>query len=385
MKTIILRYGELYLKGDNQKYFKKALANNIKKAFYLKGLNFVLQQMQGRFVLKVEEKDLTQSLEILKYVFGLASYSTAEEMPSNAEEIINYVKSIKIDAKTFRVSVNRADKNFKYTSIEFERLLGGVVLESNSHLKVDLTNPEAYVKVDIREENKTFVYSKVYKGAGGLPLGTAGRGLLLLSGGIDSPVAGYQVAKRGLEFEALHFHSYPYTSELAKEKVIALAKKVREFNPNLKLHFVSITKFQEEVNKHCKSEYMIALMRRFMFMIAEHIAKEKKMGAVITGESLGQVASQTMESLTSTNNVLKSVIAFRPLLSFDKAEIIEISEKINTYETSILPYEDCCTVFLPKRPIIKPKLRNVVFEESKINLEELLKISLDSLETIELD
>ncbi len=384
MKTIILRYGELHLKGGNQKLFKNALANNIKNTFAAKKINCVLEQLQGRFILKVDKDKLNQSLNVLKFVFGLSSFSPAEQLPSNEKAISDYIKNIKINQETFRVSVKRADKNFKYNSIEFERLLGGIVLKNNPHLKVDLTNPQAHVKVDIREGNKTFVYFKVFKGAGGLPLGTAGKGLLLLSGGIDSPVAGYQVAKRGLQFEALHFHSHPYTSELAKEKVITLAKKIKDFNINLKLHLVSITKFQEEVNKNCKSEYMIALMRRYMFMIAEHVAKQRNLGAIITGESLGQVASQTMQSLTSTNSVLKSLIAFRPLLSFDKDEIISISKKINTYETSILPYEDCCTVFLPAKPIIKPKLKRVEFEESKINLEDLLQTSLQSLETIEI-
>lgn len=384
MTPIILRYGELYLKGNNQNLFKKALANNIKYALKDKQIEHVLEQAQGRMILRVNEQDVSSALDLLKFAFGLVSFSPAKELNTDENKIADYIKTLNISAKTFKISVNRADKSFKHTSIEFQRLLGGVVLKQNSDLKVDLTNPEAEIKVDIRENGKTYVSSKSYKGAGGLPLGTAGKGLLLLSGGIDSPVAGYQVAKRGLGFEALHFHSYPYTSDLAKEKVITLAKKMKAFNPNIKLYFVSITKFQEEVNKVCRSDYMIALMRRFMFMITEKVAKERKLGAVITGENLGQVASQTMESLTSTNSVLKDIIAFRPLLTFDKSEIIEISEKIGTFETSILPYEDCCTVFLPKSPIIKPKLDRVLREESRINLEELLNESMATLEVIEI-
>lgn len=382
MTPIILRYGELHLKGNNQGMFKKVLANNIRQAFKNKEINHKLESAQGRLILRVEEENITEALELLRFAFGLVSFSPAKELKTDENEIIEYVKTIKISANTFKVSVNRADKTFKYNSIEFERLLGGVVLKQNNHLKVDLTNPEEQVKVDIRENGISYVYSKTYKGAGGLPLGTAGKGLLLLSGGIDSPVAGYQVAKRGLGFEALHFHSYPYTSDLAKEKVLTLAKKMKAFNPNIKVHLVSITKFQEEVNKNCKSDYMIALMRRFMFRIAEKIAKQRKLGSIITGENLGQVASQTMESLTSTNSVLENIIAFRPLLTFDKGEIIEISEKIGTYETSILPYEDCCTVFLPNSPVIKPKLEKVLFEENKLDLESLFEESMASLETI---
>ena len=382
MKTILLRYGELYLKGNNQRLFKKALANNVKKI--LKGEEFTLETSQSRLFVKTPEKNLSSVIEKLKFVFGIVSFSVAEEVLSNRHDIEAFIKTIKIEKGTFRVSVNRAEKSFPISSVEYERLLGSIILTQNPHLKVDLTNPETHIKVDIRENLKTYIYLNSYEGAGGLPLGTAGKGLLLLSGGIDSPVAGYQIAKRGMYFEAIHFHSYPYTSEQAKQKVLSLAKLMTKFNPEFKVHLVSITHLQEEINKNCKSEYMIAIMRRFMYKIAEMVAKQRRIGAIVTGENLGQVASQTLESLTSTNSVLKDVIAFRPLLSYDKNEIIKLSEKIGTFETSILPYEDCCTVFLPKNPIIKPKKHNVEFEENKLNLDELLAESLATLETIEI-
>ncbi|MGI5841691.1 MAG: tRNA uracil 4-sulfurtransferase ThiI [Christensenellales bacterium] len=383
MKIILLRYGELYLKGENQKLFIKALISNIKTALH--GLEYKLERAQARLFVKTTEDHLKAVMKKLENVFGLSSYSVVEEVQADKDVIEEFVGQITTNKKTFRVNVKRADKSFPVKSIEFERHLGGIVLKNNPNLKVDLTKPEFVVNIDIRENKKAYIYFDSIPGAGGLPLGTAGKGLLLLSGGIDSPVAGYQIAKRGLAFEGLHFHSYPYTSDQAKQKVISLAKLMNNFNPNFKVHFVSITKLQEEINKNCKSDYMITIMRRFMFRIAEEIAQRRGLKAIITGENLAQVASQTVESLTSTNSVLKNVIAFRPLLTFDKEEIIQIANKIGTYETSILPYEDCCTVFLPKTPIIKPKIERIVYEENKLDLESLLQESLSSLETISIN
>lgn len=381
-KTIILRYGEIYLKGKNQKLFKKALTNNIKKS--LKGFDYSLEVLWSRYVLKCNEEILDDIIDRLRFVFGLVSLSVAVEMDAKRTTIENYFSKIETNAKTFRVTVTRADKSFPIKSIDFEKILGGYVLENNPNLKVKLKNPEQEIRVEIRDNFKAYVYDSELPLAGGLPLGTSGRGLLLLSGGIDSPVAGYLTAKRGMYFQALHFHSYPYTSEQAKQKVISLAKKINCFCPNLKINFVSITKIQEEIHKHCSPEYMITIMRRFMFRIAEILAKKKRLQAIITGENLGQVASQTVESMTSTQDVLKQLITFQPCISMDKTEIIALSEKIGTYETSILPYEDCCTVFLPKNPIIKPRLENVRKEESKLDIDKLVEESLATLETLQL-
>ncbi len=380
-KTIILRYGEIYLKGKNQKLFKKTLTNNIKKC--LKDYDCSLEILWSRYILKCNDKDLDEIIEKLKFVFGLVSLSVAVEVDAKRTTIENYFSKIKTNAKTFRVTVIRADKSFPIKSIEFEKILGGYVLENNPNLKVKLKNPEQEIRVEIRDNFKAYIYDSEVTLAGGLPLGTSGRGLLLLSGGIDSPVAGYLTAKRGMYFQALHFHSYPYTSEQAKQKVITLAKKINKFCPSLKVNFVSITKIQEEIHKNCSPEYMITLMRRFMFRIAEIIAKRKRLQAIITGENLGQVASQTVESMTSTQDVLKQIITLQPCISMDKTEIIAVSEKIGTYETSILPYEDCCTVFLPKNPIIKPRLENVRREESKLDIDRLVEESIATLETID--
>jgi thiamine biosynthesis protein ThiI len=380
MKKIILRYGEIYLKGNNQKQFKKQLVTNIKTA--LQGEQYTLETTQARYIISTPEGNEQNILHKLRFVFGLVSFSVAQEVLSTPQEIEDYVKTLKINTQTFRVSVNRADKTFPIKSIDYERFLGGLVLKNNNHLKVDLTNPQTHVQVDIRENGKTYIYFENIAGAGGLPLNTAGRGLLLLSGGIDSPVAAYEIAKRGMYLEAVHFHSYPYTSEQAKQKVIELGKAISNFNPRFKIHFVSITKLQEEINKNCNPNYMIAIMRRFMYRIAERIAAERDIQAIVTGENLGQVASQTVESLTSTNSVLQNIIALRPLIAFDKNEIVKIAEKIGTYDISIFPYEDCCTVFLPKNPVIKPKLKEVIHQEQKLDLDALLEQSLATKETV---
>lgn len=377
---IILRYGEIYLKGDNQKVFKNLLTKNIKQA--LKGLEYNLEVLWSRYLLEIQDIDFDEVESRIKKVFGLVSMSVANEVEASVDAIKIFCQTIKISAKSFRVNVNRADKNFPLTSVELEKILGEVILKNNPDLKVKLKNPEIEINVDIRENLKAYIFTKTIKCAGGLPLGCSGKGLLMLSGGIDSPVAGYMMAKRGLRFECLHFHSYPYTGLQAKQKVMDLAQQISKYHPNLTLNVISVTEIQEEIHKHCQDEYMITLLRRFMYRIAEKLCQQKKLGAIITGENLGQVASQTMESLTSSNSVLENKIAFRPLLAYDKAEIIKIAEEIGTYKTSILPYEDCCTVFLPKYPLIKPKLEKVLKEESKLDVEKLIENSLKTLEIV---
>lgn len=372
MNVILLRFGELYLKGNNRNVFESILIKNIKEM--LKGEEFKFETTFGRYIISNYPIDRENVIiEKLQRVFGLYSLSPSVEVNSTLDDIKNEVSNIKLSNKSFKVFVKRADKEFPLSSMELAKELGGVILERNSNSTVDLYNPDVEIHIDIRLNKKSYIFYKTIKCQGGLPLGSAGKGLLLLSGGIDSPVAGYLVAKRGLKIEALHFHSYPYTSELAKQKVIDLAKILSGYVGEMKLHIVSFTKVQEEIHKHCAPEYMITIMRRIMMRVAEKICNENNLGAIITGESLGQVASQTMQSMTTTENVLKVKPVFRPCITMDKEEIIEIAHKINSFDTSILPYEDCCTVFLPKNPVIKPTLEKCEYEESKIDIDGLVE------------
>ncbi len=381
-RVILLRFGELYLKGKNRGYFEKVLISNIKLS--LKGIECKFYKVTGRYIVSdYDEIDETLIINKLTKVFGLVSLSVAIEVKTDVDTIKDYISSLKIPAKTFRVSVTRADKTFPIQSNIFERELGGLILKNNPSLKVKLKDYETEIVVDIRENGLTYILHDKIECEGGMPLGTAGKGLLLLSGGIDSPVAGYMIAKRGMSITGLHFHSFPYTSEMAKQKVISLAKLISPYCGKIKLYMCPFTKIQEEIHKHCAPEFMITIMRRIMMKIAGKIAIRSGCKAIITGENLGQVASQTVESLTVTNFSQTQVPIFRPLIAFDKKDIINISRKIGTYETSILPYEDCCTVFLPKNPVIKPKLDKVLKEESKLDIETLVDNVVKNIEIIE--
>ena len=342
---------------------------NIRKK--LEGLNYKLQRTRGRIMI-TDFDEQQEVVERLTKVFGLVSLSVAEEVDATVENIEQYVSTIKIGAKTFKVDVNRADKRFPVSSMEFAADLGGVILDANPNASVELYHPEVIVCVDIRNNGKAYIFDKVIKCQGGLPLSTSGRALLLLSGGIDSPVAGYMMAKRGLKLQAIHFYSYPYTSQQAKQKVITLAQQLCEYVDDIKLHCISFTKVQEEIHAKCAPEFMITIMRRIMMRVAEIIAKREGSGAIVTGESLGQVASQTMQSMTVTEDALESLPIFRPCIGLDKEDIVKIAKEIGTFETSILPYEDCCTVFLPKNPVIKPKLAKARSEEANLDVEALV-------------
>lgn len=378
-KVLLLKFGELFLKGKNKKDFENLLMENIKAK--LSSFKYKISYTLGRIVISDYELDDEWAIvEELKTVFGLIGVSKAVEVDTSEENIFAYASSISLSG-TFRVNAKRADKKFPLSSMELERKLGEVILTHNENLKVDLHNPEHIVYVEIRFNNKTYIYYETIKCAGGLPLGSAGKALLLLSGGIDSPVAGYLMAKRGLKLEAVHFHSYPYTSEQAKEKVIELGRKLTKYCDEIKLHIVSFTKVQEQIHMNCDSEYMITIMRRIMMRVAEKICKENDLGAIITGESLGQVASQTMPSINVTNSVV-SLPVFRPLIAFDKEDIIEIAKEIDTYDTSILPYEDCCTVFLPKYPVIKPTTRRAEYNEKFLNVDALVDEAIATKEEI---
>ncbi|MGN1039821.1 MAG: tRNA uracil 4-sulfurtransferase ThiI, partial [Candidatus Fimimonas sp.] len=269
-------------------------------------------------------------------------------------------------------------------SMDLSAEIGGDVLQSNPHLQVDLHNPQSVINIDIRENGKTFVYSDVIKAVNGLPVGTGGKAIAMLSGGIDSPVAIYMMAKRGMTIRAVHFHSFPYTSMQARQKVLDLAKIVKKYTLRMTVDVVSFTEIQTAIHEKCPEEYMITIMRRFMMRISERIARNNGAGAIITGESLGQVASQTLQSITSTNSVA-TLPVFRPLIGFDKDDIIAISNQIGTYETSILPYEDCCTIFLPKRPVTKPRLSAVEKVESVLDVETLVENALNSIESITIE
>ncbi len=381
-KVILIRFGELFLKGKNRGAFERKLVNNINEKlqeFSVKAVNVGSRYMVSNYVMDHENI----IIEKLKTVFGIHSLSPSIMLNNNYNEILDYIKSIKISSNTFRVTVNRADKRFPLNSNKLSEVLGAEILKGNSGITVNLHNPQTEVFIDIRENNKTFIFYNIIEGERGIPLGMGGKGLLLLSGGIDSPVAGYLIAKRGMQLQALHFHSYPYTSEQAKEKVITLAKHLSEYVGPIKLHFVKFTAIQEAIHKHCRSEYMITIMRRIMLQIAEKVAKDNHINALISGESLGQVASQTIESITVTNNVVKELPVLRPLIAMDKEEITAVAKKINTFKTSILPYEDCCTVFLPKHPLIKPKLEKVENEELRIlNIVELINVAMQNIETL---
>lgn len=391
-KVILLRYGEVFLKGKNRNVFENALLNNIKSAVFAveNNHNAEIKKIGGRYLLSgFEKQNLEALVDRLKKVFGLVSLSVAYEVETSVENIENVVKefvktNVGANVKTFKVDVKRADKSFPVNSIEFSAYIGGVVLNLLPNLKVDLHSPEFLLEIDIRENGRSYVFAGRETCCGGLPVGVSGNALVMLSGGIDSPVATYLVAKRGLKVSCVHFHSYPYTSKQAKDKVIKLAKEVKDYTGEFDLYCVSFTKIQEEIHKNCKDGYMITIMRRIMMRICEILCEKYGFNAIVTGENLGQVASQTVESLTSTESVLKNHIVIRPLITFDKLEIIDIAKNIGTFETSILPYEDCCTVFLPKNPLIKPKIELVEREEEKLDVDWLVKNAIDTMEIIKI-
>ena len=381
-KAIIIRYCEIHLKGKNRGYFEKMLKENIKRS--LKGIDCTFTIMHSRYLIEnFDEFDCELIKDKLQKIAGIHTFSEALVVANDFEEIVSAAALLCEEKEgTFKINTNRADKTFSPNSMETSRLLGGRLLEKYfNKLKVDVKNPSFCINVDIREDGKTFVYTDVVHCMSGMPVGSAGKGLLLISGGIDSPVAGYLTCKRGMKLNCLHFHSFPYTGEAAKEKVIELTKIIGEYNGGINLYVVSFTHIQEEIHKNCPEEFMITLMRRFMMRIAERLAIKNGDQAIITGESLGQVASQTIESITSSNSVVTMPV-LRPLIMQDKIEIIETAKKIDTYETSILPYEDCCTVFLPKFPSIRPNLERVKKMEGKLDIEGLIEEAMKNIEKI---
>lgn len=380
MKVVIIRYSEIHLKGNNREFFESALISNIKHV--LQDYTYEFARSNARYIIrKFDESQLEQIVDAVKNVFGVHSLSVAEEVDSNVEQIKAAALALAPTSGSFKVNTNRADKKFPIHSMNLSADIGGDILEANPSLTVDLFHPDHVVNIDIRENGKTFVYSEIIKAVNGMPVGTAGKGVVMLSGGIDSPVAAYIMAKRGMTLRAVHFHSFPYTSMQAKQKVLDLAKLVKKYSLRMTVDVVSFTEIQTAIHEKCPEEYMITIMRRFMMRIAEKLARMNGCGAVITGESLGQVASQTLESITSTNSVA-NIPVFRPLIGFDKDEIIEIAERIGTFKTSILPYEDCCTIFLPKKPVTKPRLDAVLKVESALDVDTLVNNAMQNIETI---
>lgn len=381
-QVILIRFSEIHLKGKNKGYFLKLLYTNIKTA--LKEFDKVVTPIQNRVI--VSDYNLDDENAIIgeiKKVFGVYSVSVATVLPSSVEEITDFCKNLTIDG-SFKVDCNRADKTFPIKSNEMAKILGGVILDSNPDAYVDVHKPETVVHIDIRENGKTYIFDKIIYTYGGMPLGEYRDGLLLLSGGIDSPVAGFQMAKRGLRQDILHFDSFPYTSPQAREKVIQLAKQIKNYIGCKYMYIVSMSNLQEQFHLNCKEEYAITLLRRAMIKVATILCEKHNYKTIITGESLGQVASQTVESITVTNSMAGNIPILRPLISFNKDEIIKVAQEIDTYETSILPYEDCCTVFLPQNPVIKPKISIAEKEELRIPLQELIEKAIENIIVIEL-
>lgn len=381
--AIIVRYCEIHLKGKNRGFFEKLLKTNIENS--LKGIKHIFRPMHSRYLIEdFAESDYALICDKLHKIPGVHTFSRAIVVINELEKITEAALSLcEGKSGTFKVETNRADKTFSPNSVETSALIGGKILEKyGNNLTVSVKNPDFTLSIDIREDGKTFIYNETQHGISGMPVGSAGRGLLLISGGIDSPVAGFMTIKRGMKIDCIHFHSFPYTGEAAKEKVISLTKKIGEYNGGINLYVVPFTEIQEEIHKKCPEEYMITLMRRFMMRIAEKLAVSLGDQAIITGESLGQVASQTIESITSSNSVVKMPV-LRPVIAFDKLDIIEIANKIDTYETSILPYEDCCTVFLPKFPLIKPNLEKVIKNEQLLDVDALIDRAISKIERYE--
>jgi thiamine biosynthesis protein ThiI len=381
----IVRCGEVALKGLNKPYFERMLMDRIRKI--LKQYKGTEVRREGGLIVVRTAPDLpgeTVIREISK-VFGVDSISPAVEVETDMEAIgqaaVAYMQR-QIEERgirTFKVEAKRADKSFPVQSPEIARRIGAKILVECKVLKVDVHNPECMLYVHVRRE-RSFIYEKKVSALGGLPLGTNGKGLVLLSGGIDSPVAAFLMAKRGMQIEAVHFHSYPYTSERAWEKVKDLAQVLADYCGNIKIHSVNLLPIQEQIVQHCPEEEMTILIRRFMMKIAERIARETRSLMLITGENLGQVASQTAESLVVTDAAVQMPV-MRPLIGMDKVEIMDLAKKIGTYDISILPYEDCCTVFLPKHPKTKPKLSAILESESRLDVEGLIESALETMET----
>jgi len=382
-KVILIKYGELTTKKDNRNYFIKILKRNIFEK--LSSFNFEIKEDYYRMFIYPNEEDIDKIVNVLKDIFGIhgivIAYMSEDTSLDNIKNISLDLMKDK-DIKTFKVETNRSNKSYPIKSMDVSAKVGAHILR-NTNYKVDVHNPDMYLYIEIRND-AVYIYNETIPGSGGYPVSALGRGLLMLSGGIDSPVAGYQIIKRGVELYHLYFESRPHTSIEARNKVIELARKLEKYNSHGKLYVVNFTKIQETIYKNLDTDYLITIMRRMMYRIAERVAKRNKCLSIVNGESVGQVASQTLSSMIAVNDVTNYPI-LRPLCSFDKLDIIEISKKIDTYDISILPYEDCCTVFVPRHPVINPNLKHIYEEESKIDFEPLLKEAISNIEIVDLE
>lgn len=386
--AFLIKYAEIGVKGKNKHLFEEALVQQVKYALKRCEGEFKVTRTDGRiYVHALSEFDYEETVDNLKTVFGISGICPVVYIPDEgyeklAEAVVDYVDKTYEDKNlTFKIAARRARKNFPMDSMELNRELGGAVLNAFPEMKVDVHKPDIMLHVEIRE--KIYIYSVEIPGPGGMPVGSNGKAMLLLSGGIDSPVAGYMIAKRGVKIDAVYFHAPPYTSDRAKQKVVDLAKLVSRYTGPIYLHIINFTDIQLYIYEKCPHEELTIIMRRYMMKIAEKIAEDTGSMGLITGESIGQVASQTIQSLAVTNEVC-SMPVFRPLIGFDKMEIVDISEKIGTFETSILPYEDCCTIFVAKHPVTKPNLKVIKRHEQNLEekIDELVQQALDSDEVV---
>lgn len=387
--TFLLKYGEIGLKGKNRYLFEDALVRQIRFALKDVDGNFQVHKSQARIYVDCEgEYDYEDTVEHLQRVFGLVGICPVVRMEDQGfeqlkKDVVAYMDEMYPDKNlTFKVEARRAKKSYPKTSMEINCDLGEAILDAFPETKVDVHKPDVLLNVEVRQE--IYVYSQIIPGAGGMPVGTAGKAMLLLSGGIDSPVAGYMIAKRGVGIEATYFHAPPYTSERAKQKVVDLAKIVSRYSGPIKLHVVNFRDIQLYIYDQCPHDELTIIMRRYMMRIAEHFAKKDDCLGMITGESIGQVASQTMQSLAATNDVC-TLPVYRPVIGFDKRDIVEIAEKIDTFETSIQPFEDCCTIFVAKHPVTKPNIEVIRRSEEKLaeKIDEMMKTAIETAEIIE--
>lgn len=379
-RVILIKYGELSTKKANRNFFINTLYKNLKNK--LGGYEVKIHKDRARMYVEFLEKDLDAIKNIVSKVFGIHTYHIAYIVDTDDKIIQDKVLSTvrEQEFKTFKVETKRSDKSFTIHSQDYNRVLGGLILKNISGSKVDVHNPDLWITVEIREK-QSFIYFNSYKGSGGYPVGTQSKGMLMLSGGIDSPVAGYLALKRGMILDAVYFEAMPHTSIEARNKVISLCKKLSSYTDHINLHIVNFTPIQEEIYKNCREDYMITIMRRMMYRIMDKLCKKYKGLVIVNGESVGQVASQTLTSMNVINSVTNLPV-IRPVACFDKLEIMEIARNIDTYETSIIPYEDCCTVFVPKHPAINPKLGIALAEEEKFDYDNMLDTAVDTLNTI---
>ena len=390
-QTLLIKYSEIGVKGKNRYVFEDMLVKNMKSALKVLDGDHEVRKASGRMYVNCEEKDLDEAIEALKKVFGIAWICPVSQydrlsMDELKEAVLKHMQETHpaLGETTFKVNCRRVDKAFPLTSMEVNEEIGGVLLDAYPQLKVDVHKPELMLNIELRPYDVN-IYSKQIEGLCGMPVGSGGKAMLLLSGGIDSPVAGYLMAKRGVSLDAVYFHAPPYTSERAKQKVVDLAKIVSRYAGPIKLHVVNFTEIQMKIYEICPHDELTIIMRRFMMRIAEHFAKQEDCLGLVTGESIGQVASQTMQSMVVTNEVC-TLPVYRPLCCFDKMDIVDISEKIDAYETSILPYADCCTIFVAKHPVTKPRLDRIQKSEKRLDgiIEELYQKALETTEVIEI-